>query len=409
MIVMPKMKRTAVCLVIGTALLVASRTDAARQPNAHLLKEIASPARPESGEPNLSATSDGRLIASWIERRDEDAAVMMAIRQNERWSEPHTIVSGKNLIVNWADFPSVVAGSTGTLFAHWLQKNGSGTYAYEIRVARSRDDGKTWSASSVLHDDGTATEHGFVSLTPDTRGGVAAVWLDGRKMKPGEESGEMTLRYARLTPEGARVADAELDTRTCECCQTGMALTSGGPIIVYRDRTPSEIRDIFLVRWEGKRWSSPRAVANDGWKTDGCPVNGPQIDARGNKVVVAWFTGAAEKARVKIAFSADGGRKFSSPIQVDQGSPLGRVDVVMFPDGSAQVTWLERTSAGGSVLTRRVHPGGQMTSPASVGVTTAARAAGFPRTAIVNGTVYFAWTETGETPRIRMSELTGSR
>jgi hypothetical protein len=34
-----------------------------------------------------------------------------------------------DFFVNWADFPSVVAGSEGTLFAHWLQRRAGGKYA----------------------------------------------------------------------------------------------------------------------------------------------------------------------------------------------------------------------------------------------------------------------------------------
>ena len=47
----------------------------------------------------------------------------------------------------------------GALFAHWLAKSGPSTYAYDVHVVRSTDDGKTWSTSIVPHRDGTRTEH----------------------------------------------------------------------------------------------------------------------------------------------------------------------------------------------------------------------------------------------------------
>src|SRR5258708_7811707 len=49
-----------------------------------------------------------------------------------------------------------------------------------IGIRQSGDGGRTWSAPLTPHRDGTATEHGFVSLAAES-GDLAAVWLDGRK------------------------------------------------------------------------------------------------------------------------------------------------------------------------------------------------------------------------------------
>ena len=50
---------------------------------------------------------------------------------------------GYDWFVNWADVPSVVRLANGTLAGHWLQKSGADTYAYDVRLAYSHDDGKT--------------------------------------------------------------------------------------------------------------------------------------------------------------------------------------------------------------------------------------------------------------------------
>ena len=51
--------------------------------------------------------------------------------------------------------PSVLRLPSGAIVAHWLQKSGADTYAYDVRVAQSMDGGASWSAPRVLHDDGT--------------------------------------------------------------------------------------------------------------------------------------------------------------------------------------------------------------------------------------------------------------
>lgn len=135
-----------------------------------------SPAGVDSREPELTATSDGRIILSWVEKVAEKRyALRFAVRDARAWSTVGTVAEGENWFVNWADFPSVIALADGSLAAHWLVKSGTGTYAYDVNIARSKDGGKTWGTPVVPHTDKTQTEHGFVSLLPLPDGRVGAI------------------------------------------------------------------------------------------------------------------------------------------------------------------------------------------------------------------------------------------
>ncbi|MDX1407284.1 MAG: hypothetical protein R3330_04100, partial [Saprospiraceae bacterium] len=175
----------------------------------------------------------------------------MSIKKGDSWSPRREIARGSDWFVNWADFPSVVAFSDGrSLAAHWLQKSASGTYDYDVRISVSKDMGETWSGSFIPHTDGIPAEHGFVSMIPADSNRILAIWLDGRHMQAGEGHGHrhgggaMTLRAAEFDVDGNLFAEAELDSMVCECCQTDAAMTSTGPIVVYRNRSDQEIRDI---------------------------------------------------------------------------------------------------------------------------------------------------------------------
>ena len=364
------------------------------------VRELPSPAGTGSGQPNLAVAPDGRVYLSWIERLGEGRfSLRFATREGDGWSTPKVIAEGSNWFVNWADFPSMVALPDGSLAAHWLVKSGQGTYEYDVTISRSFDGGKTWSNPFVPHRDGAKAEHGFVSLFTAKDGSLAAVWLDGREMKPGEGShdhgrGNMTLRYVKIKRDGALVDDAALDTRVCECCQTSAAMTAEGPVVVYRDRSEAEkeIRDISIVRLKGRRWSAPRPVFQDGWQLDGCPVNGPAVAAAGRRVAVAWFTGADKTSRVKLAFSDNAGETFGQPVAVDDGNPAGRVDVLLLDDGGAMVCWLEKLPEGGAVRVRRVRPDGKLDEAVTVAPSGTARSNGFPQMARAGGELIFAWT-----------------
>jgi hypothetical protein len=374
---------------------------------------IPTPAPSGSAEPNLAAGPDG-VYLTWLQRVEEDRHRLAFARwDGASWSEPTSIMERAGLFVNWADFPSMAVLADGTMAAHWLQRTGPGPYAYDVHIALSTDGGRSWSDDVVPHRDGVQTEHGFVSLFPYADG-FGAVWLDGREMPDG---GPMTLRFTTLSRDGALGEEVLLDPMVCECCQTGAAIARTGPIVVYRGRTGEEVRDILITRHEDGAWTAPRTVHEDQWVIPGCPVNGPAVAADGDRVVVAWFTGAphpagadasrgdvrrmGEHGRVLAAVSADAGRTFGAPVRIDDGEAMGRVGVVVLPEGDALVTWLERTSDAAEVRLRRLADDGGVGPSAPLAATAAVRASGFPRVARFQDAVIFAWTQTGEPPQVR--------
>ncbi|HEV7671114.1 MAG TPA: sialidase family protein [Thermoanaerobaculia bacterium] len=322
------------------------------------------------------------------------------------WSTPVTVTEGEDLLANWADFPAV--GSNGSaLVSHWLVQGVGAGEAYSIALAGSGDGGATWRRLGRLPADRTAAEHGFVSWVPDRLegGGLRAFWLDGRGMADG---GPMALRSALVDPERGASGEELLDERVCDCCQTDAAMTSDGPIVVYRDRSPEEIRDIAIRRLTPAGWSAPALVYADGWHIEGCPVNGPAVAASGRKVAVAWFTGAPSP-RVLLAFSDDSGATFSPPIPLDTETPLGRVDLVLDRQGSAIVSWLGQEpgkSERSALRLRRVSPSDESAPAITLATTSSARANGFPRLLLAEDrNLMVAWTEPGSPGRLHAARV----
>lgn len=370
------------------------------------IESIDSPTGPGAAESNLAIGPDGRVYLSWLEPAPDSAmALRFASYDGTRWSATRTIRQSRDLMVNWADFPSMAVQSNGRLAVHWLQRHGNSAYQYDVRIAQSTDAGVTWKEPIAPHADRSSTEKGFVTLWPEGNG-FGAVWLDGRKAdKAGKApKQEMMVFATTIGAPGTPVKETLLDGRACDCCQTTAAMTADGPIVAYRDRTENEIRDIYVTRRMKGVWTEPKAVHNDGWEVNFCPVNGPFVAAQGERVALAWFTSAKETPRVKVAFSSDAGATFSAPIIVDEGSPAGRVAAVLLPDGSALVSWIERTGGDvASVKVRRVREKEGASAPMIVASSSAARASGFPRMALAGEHIYFAWTVPGRPSVVKVA------
>jgi hypothetical protein len=363
-----------------------------------------SPAPAGSALPQLHASSHG-VILSWVERVGGRATLAFAQRTASGWSPAQAVASGEGWFVNWADVPSVVRLADGTLAAHWLERNGAGTYAYDVRLAWSRDEGRTWSAPFSPHDDGTQTEHGFASLFEVPGGGLGVAWLDGRSTGGhggGHGEGAMTLRFAAYDREWRRAADLEIDGRVCDCCPTSVAVTREGPVVAYRDRSDDEVRDIAVSRLAGDSWTVPAPLASDQWQIHACPVNGPALAADGSRVAAAWFTAAGDEPRALAAFSTDAGRSFAAPIRLDDAGSVGRVGVALLRDGSAIASYMEVASGAAELRLRRVTPAGRRGAPVRVAVIDGGRASGYPRLVGHQGELIVAWTEgTGDASRVR--------
>jgi hypothetical protein len=325
--------------------------------------------------PYVVAAGDGGFDVSWVDRGA--MTFNLAHYDGAKWSKPSLIAHGE-MLDNKADSPSIaVAGRN--YFAQWRERSAGGRV---IRLARSSDGGTTWSKPVTPHPV-MPREFGFVSMLPAADGTARIAWLDGRR------DGETELRAATMTMAGTLGAQEVVDPRVCDCCQTSMAMTARGPLVVYRDRSAKEVRDIVAAPPVANAHAV--LIHEDGWHLAGCPVNGPRIESRGAHAAVAWYTAADGKPAVNVAFSRDGGATFGAPVRVDAGHAAGRVDLALLDDGAAIVTWIENTNTAAQVVARRVTGTGALDPPQTLGSGGSPAAIGFPRIALSKQTVLAAW------------------
>ncbi len=383
--------------VMISVIAISACTNNARNKNMAELKQLSSPAKDSCAEPYLFTDKNGLVYLSWIEKKGKISSLKFSTLSNDKWSGPVTIASGNNWFVNWADYPVIASDGNKNLLSHYLEKSDTAKFTYDVKLVSSNDSGITWSSPKTLHDDGKKAEHGFVSIIP-YNDQFFVCWLDGRKTASEENGGhdshhgEMTLRAALINNSGNKINEWELDGKVCDCCQTSAAITSDGPVVVYRDRSDNEIRDMSIVRYVNGEWTMPKTIHADNWQIKACPVNGPRVSAIGNDLAIAWFSMKDKKGEVKLVFSKDGGESFSKTIRIDEDKSTGRVGVVMLSSGTAMVSWME----GSSIKALKVHADGTKENSMMVASSSGKRSSGFPQMTKSGNKIFFAWTDDKE-------------
>jgi len=363
-------------------------------------KALAFDGGPGATTPSLAADPSRGIVLTWQTRSGDEAQLNYALMDADgRELRRGVIASGQDWFVNWADFPSLAVLDTGDWVSFWLQKSAPDTYAYDIRVVRSSNGGGRWTEPVTPHLDGTATEHGFVSMQPLPEGSVQMLWLDGRTSGGaghGDDHGSegpMSLRSAVLDRRGRVLESQELDGRACSCCQTDSAALGDEIHAVYRDRSTQEIRDIGLLRRNPNgEWSRPRRLHKDGWQISACPVNGPALAASGEQLIAVWPTLA--QAPMAVRYQVRQGDQIRTEAILEQGDAvLGRVDASAAADEGFAISWIGADGSAAALKLAEIDASGAIRRIRVIATLAPGRSTGNPRLLWYRDAHYLTWTE----------------
>lgn len=182
----------------------------------------------------------------------------------------------------------------------------------EVKIARSRDGGRTFGKPASLQASGAAGDRGWHALTIDAQGTAHVVWLDHRGLAEAkaassgggaapmdhhaEHDGVAMAQKSRLVYAtlGATAAPEQMVTPgVCYCCKTALVPTSRGVVAAWRHVYAGNMRDIAFA-WLGRPGaaaSAPARVNEDGWAINGCPDDGPAMAVGARDAVhIVWPT-----------------------------------------------------------------------------------------------------------------------
>ena len=302
------------------------------------------------------------------------------------------VATGADQVITYSISPTQVAvGLQGEVYVLYLQSVPSNSIAEYIsesranlRVVRSDDGGKTFSAPVDIAVEGveTWTEMATLFVAPDGdlytsfldgRAGIAAEIAAAKADPPGEpaQTQEADIRIVRSADGGRTWSPSVVVAEsTCACCSTKVAQGADGPLFAstrsewkeLKGSTDS-VRDVFVVASgdDGASWGQPTKVHDDKFKISGCPDvhAGLAVDAAG-RLHTAWFTGTERHPGVFYAYSDDDGKTFSQPLALltDEWVPYSDVKLVLDGSGRPWVSFEDRRGDVDKITLARVDPEG---------------------------------------------------
>ena len=347
-----------------------------------------------NAQPSL-VSNNGDLSLTWISS-DQDMNANLNFRQfiDDKWTDSKTFANGSDWFINWADFPTH-AISGDRILTSYLKKSASGKYTYDVFLNLRDLSGDKIKEDFILNTDGFKAEHGFVSIVAKDKEGFFVTWLDGRNTVEKDLEGNpkpMTIRFAEITNAGDIINETELDSNVCDCCQTSITHTDKGPLVVYRDRSEKEVRDIYMTRNIDDVWEAPIPIHNDGWVIYGCPVNGPKVVSYENNIAVSWFTVSDTEPMVNVSFSKFYGASFDEPIKINDHNAIGRVDVAFLNEKEVIVSYMEGDDDGTYLRIKKVSLDGKVSKPITISRIDGGRSTGVPQLEILNDEIFIVWT-----------------
>ena len=300
----------------------------------------------------------------------------------------------------------------------------------EIKTARSRDGGKTFSAPVALQSPAAAGDRGWPAIALDQQARVHVIWLDHRDLAakpagaaPAHNPGaphdgtamaqKSSLYYGWTT--GTAGHERRITPGVCYCCKTALLAGANGSLYAaWRHVYPGDLRDMaFTISRDGGQSFSPIVrVSEDHWAINGCPDDGPAmaLDAR-NTVHIVWPTvigGATPQGAIFYASTTDG-RRFTPRVRIPTlgGAKPTHPQIVIDRSGRVLAAW-EETVNGRRVSAVREIRAARSATPTfgEVVIISPDGPAVYPVLAATDKGIVAVWTTVGDASRVELRPVT---
>ena len=240
--------------------------------------------------------------------------------------------------------PQIVVDGSGRIVVAYTLAVGA-DFAGRVMTARSAVGRQDFDTPKPLTDD-TASQR-FVAFGLDPDGEVFAAWIDKRNLAAAKKAGKKyagaALAFAWSNAGKDFAVTRIAQDNTCECCRIGVAFAGPRkPVVMWRHLYPGGVRDHAVMTFADATPGPVYRVADDDWKIEACPHQGPSLAISGNGTYHAtWLTDGRARQGLFYARSMDGGGSFSAPIAVGDNAHQPSRPFILASNGAVWMVWKE--------------------------------------------------------------------
>lgn len=315
----------------------------------------------DSLRPALAEAPDGALYLVWSEATTTDAEIYVRRWRGGAWEEATPgAATGGGVSDNGGESvaPALAIAPDGTVIVAWADDSGGDTeiYARQLRDGTWRELGGSAATGGVSNNGGPSQ---WPALAVGDDGRVYLAWDDA---SAGNQ--EIYLRAwdgQRWAELGGSASGGGISRSPGESARPRVALSDGAPVVGWTD-TSSGDSDVYVTRWNGRRWAALGAGAasgsgisgNDSLSRLGALVAGP-ADA----LYAIWADNAggdfdAFVRRWDGRAWAEVGNGSASGNGVSPGSGNSQLaTLALDATGAPLAAWYETTPTGAEVYVRR--------------------------------------------------------
>jgi hypothetical protein len=252
----------------------------------------------------VAISPDGQLWIVGLNERSQLFVQKSTLGKLGEWAEAKELdTAGDAISADGENRPKIAFGPNGWVVISYTQPLAK-PYTGFIRMLRSTDGGKTFSAPFTVHQDRQEITHRFESIALDDKGDLHTLWVDKRDQPP-RNSGKSYVGaaiYRNVSRDGGATfePDTKVADHSCECCRIALAQNSAGELqAIWRHVFGEQTRDHAFSSVVNKRPNDITRASYDDWQINACPHHGPGLalnasDTKGGYHTV-WFGLRQEK------------------------------------------------------------------------------------------------------------------
>jgi hypothetical protein len=244
------------------------------------------PSGAKQGAARIALDRNGTIYVAWTDFRSNNKGDIYLSKSTDggtTFSANKAVYTGGTVQSGMERGVTMAIDSMGGIHMVWMEASRSSVP--ELRYIRSTDGGATFSHPVYIGGPSGISAQDFPSMGIDAGNNLYVAWVDDRELRAGTGT-NVQIYFMRSADRGLTFSAPMRVSKmpggiggSCECCNTGMAVSPSGHIYISFRSNIKNRRDVFVARSlnGGESFETAMPAASEQWMLDACPMSGSAV------------------------------------------------------------------------------------------------------------------------------------